>query len=801
MDYLGQIAKSQRTRKSLSIINILGLSVSIAAALLILLYVRFELSYDSFHDGECVYRVESRLSEGGVLTDNWATTTFGHAPVMSREIPGIETYVRLTAQDKEQVVSYEDKQFTESQYCYAEPSFFEIFNFPIVKGEKSGQLTRPNTVVLTESAAHRYFGHTEALGKILTFRTAVTEQRFEITGIIADMPANSHIHFDFLLSYASIPKERQDIWYIHGVYTYVRLKTGKTASGIESAFRRISDKYKTEALKHKDWGVELIPLKNIHLTPQKAYEKEVKGSRTAIYILSVMALALLVTGWVNALNLTVARFLERGKEFGVRKAFGASRKQMFTQGLIEAGMINSFAALVALGWVEVFLPIVSSWTEQSFGNHALLQLDFLGVVLAVVVLGTLFTGLYPSFLLAQIRPSAIMRGRLLHSKKGNKMRKALIVVQFVASFVLITGTIVVVKQVQYMQGETASVSMRQILVIKYPVYTKDITTRMESFRKQLKQNTYVRKVTVSGAVPGVEVANYFTNRPYGSDLSEVKLIQMFAVDYDYLNTYTPEMIAGRGFSEVHGDELNKVVLNEEAARLLGFNLDESALGKQLKMEVVNEPLEVIGIVKNYHQQSLAMPFKPIIFFLKERVPFIATPYISVLIDGTMSSARLAEIERIYKDFFPSSLFSYFYLDDFNQSQYKEDRNFGWIFASAALLAVFVACLGLWVVTLFSTLARTREVGVRKVLGATKTNLFVVLTRELLLLTVLASAIGIPVSAFLMHSWLEGYAFHTSLPLWIYIVTFVLLVIIAFITIARQVVRVIGLKPMRILRSE
>lgn len=798
MDYLSQILKSQRTRKSLSVINILGLSVSIAAALLILLYVRFELSYDSFHNGERVYRVESRLYEGGTLTDNWATTTFGHAPAMSREIPGIETYVRLTAQDKEQVVNYEDKQFAESRYCYAEPSFFDIFNFPIERGEKSGQLRRPHTVVLTESAAHRYFGHAEPLGKMLTFRTATTEQSFEITGVIADMPANSHIHYDFLLSYASIPKERQDIWYIHGVYTYIRLKPGKSATDIESAFCRISDKYKTEALKHKNWEVELLPLKNIHLTPQKAYEKEAKGSRTAVYILSVMAVALLLIGWVNALNLTVARFLERGKEFGVRKAFGASRKQMFVQGLIEAGIVNLFAALIALGWVEVFLPIVCSWTGQSFDTHALLQPGFWGVVGGVVGLGTLFTGLYPSFLLAQIRPSAIMRGRLLHSKKGNKMRKALIVVQFLASFVLITGTFVVVKQVQYMQNETNSASMQQILVIKYPSFTEDMATRMESFRKQLKQKTYVRGVTVSGAVPGVEVANYFTNRPYGGDVSEVKLIQMFAVDYDYLNTYAPEMIAGRVFSEVYGDELNKVVLNEEAARLLGFSPDESALGKQLKMEVVSEPLQVIGIVKNYHQQSLAMPYKPIIFFLKDRVPFIATPYISICVDGKMTSARLAEVEQAYNDFFPSSLFSYFYLDDFNDNQYREDRNFGWMFACAALLAVFVACLGLWVVTLFSTLARVREVGIRKVLGATRTHLFVVLTRELLLLTVLACVIGIPVSAFLMYNWLEGYAFHIGLSWWIYLLAFVWLSVVAFLTVARLIWRTIRLKPMHIL---
>lgn len=801
MDYLSQVIKSQRARKSLSVINILGLSVCISAALLILLYVRFELSYDSFHDGDRIYRVESRLYEGKVLTDNWATTAFGHGPVMSREIPGIEKFVRLTAQDREQVVTYQDKQFAEERYCFTEPAFFELFNFPIKRGEKTGQLVRPNTVVLTENAARRYFGEAEPLGKILTFRTATAEQHFEVTGVIDRMPANSHLQYDFLLSYSTIPKERQDIWYVHGVYTYVRLEPGKNPQEIADAFAAISDKYKTAALKHKDWRVELIPLKEIHLTPQKSYEKETKGSRTAVYILSVMAVALLLIGWVNALNLMVARFLERGKEFGVRKAFGASRKQMLFQGLLEAGIVNTLAAGIALGWLEVLLPVVYSRAAYDFGANTLLLPGFWVAVLSIIALGTFFTGLYPSFLLTRIRPADIMRGKLLHSRKGNKMRKVLIVVQFVASFILITGTFVVVAQVRYMENETASAAMKQIVVLKYPSFTDELSAKMESFKKQLKQKTYIRQVTVSGAVPGVEVANYFTNRPYGSDQSEVKLIQMFAVDYDYLPTYSPDMVCGRAFSEEYGDELNKVVLNEEAVRLLGFPSNEAALGRQLAMEVVEEPLQVIGVVRNYHQQSLAVPYKPIIFFIKERVPFIGTPYISIRMDGTADAARLAEIEQVYRDFFPTSLFSYFYLDDFNRNQYKEDRNFGWMFAGSALLAVFVACLGLWTVTLFSTLSRVKEIGIRKVLGAGKASLFVVLTRELLLLTVIASVIGVPVSAFLMNNWLEGYAFHIGLPWWSYAVAFVLLMCIAFGTVARQVWRIIRLKPMYILRSE
>lgn len=801
MNYISQVIRSQRVKKSLTLINITGLSVCIAAALLIMLYVWSELSYDSFHDTDRVYRVESRLYEGEMLTDNWATTAYGHAPAMNREIAGIEKYVRVTAQDREQVVNYFDRRFAEEHYCYTEPAFFEIFNFPIVKGEKTGQLVRPNTVVLTESAASRYFGEEDPIGKILTFSTSSSQQNFEVTGVIADMPVRSHLRYDFLLSYNTIPKERQDIWYIHGVYTYVRLMPGKTQGEIEQAFRDISDKYKTDALKHKTWAVELIPLKDIHLTPQKAYEKEVKGSRTAVLILFVMSAILLLIGWANALNLTVARFLERGREFGLRKAFGASRRQIIIQGLLESGFMNLLATLIAFGWLELLLPLVYRWAGQSFGTDILMQPAFWGIVAGVVIIGTLVVGLYPSWLMVTIRPSEIMRGKLLHGKRGNRIRKALIVVQFLASFVLIAGTFTVFQQVRYMQREAESDLNTRILVIKYPSFTEGLSLRMESFTKRLKQRADVSHVTVSGAVPGVEVANYFTNRPYGSDPSQVKLIQMFSVDYDYLSAYMPRMVCGRSFSEDYGGDLNRVVLNEEAVRLLGYESAEAALGQQLKMEVVSDPLEIIGVVENYHQQSLAVAYKPIIFFLKERVSFIATPYISVCLKGKGDAGVLTEIEQMYREYFPTSLFSYFFLNDFNEFLYKSDRNFGWIFASASLLAVFVACLGLWIVTLFSTLSRLKEVGIRKVLGANKTSLFFVLTKELLLLTVLASAIGIPVSAVLMNAWLETYAFHISLSWWIYAATFVLLMLIAFLTVFQQVWRTIRQKPMRILKYE
>lgn len=801
MEYFTQIIRSQRVKKSLSVLNVFGLSVCIGAALLILFYVRFEWSFDTFPEGDRIYRVESRLYEGHVLTDNWATTTFGHAPVLSREIPGIEQTVRVTAQDREQEVTYQDRQFIEERYCYTEPSFFDLFPFPLIRGEKQEQLVRPHTAVITASTARRYFADADPIGKILTFKTPSSEQHFEVTGVMDDRPFHFHLQYDFLLSYSSIPEARRDIWYIHGVYTYVRLEPGKQPHEIEEGFRGISAKYRTSALQHKDWQVELVPLKDIHLTPRKSYEKEEKGSRTAVQLLSVMAIALLLIGWVNALNLTVARYLERGREFGLRKVFGASRSQLLIQGLLESGLLNLLALVLALGWLEVALPVASRWVGQDFASDVFSSGTCWGLIGVIWLLGTLVVGMYPSWLLTRIQPSEIMRGKLLHSRRGNRLRKVLMVLQFIASFVLVSGTIVVVEQVRYMQQETASDRYHRVLVLKYPAFAENRAVQMKDFQERLKQEPYIRHVSVSGAVPGVEVANYFTNRPYGSDPSEVKLIQMFAVDEEYLDLYAPEILCGRSFSEQYGNELNKVVLNEEAVRLLGYASPEAALGQQLAMEVLKEPLEVIGVVKNYHQQSLAEPYKPILFFQKERVPFIPTPYISIQLHQEVDAQYLASIERIYRTYFPSAVYAYFRLSDYQQDLYKSDRNFGWMFLCASLLAIFVACLGLWIMTLFNTMARLREIGIRKVLGASKLRLFLLLTRELVQLTVWATVWGTPLSVLLMKEWLQTYAFHIELPVWGYVLAFVWMLGLALLTVAYQVWQVIRQKPMRILRNE
>ena len=802
MNYFRRIFRSSRIKSPLAILNIIGLSICMAGAFLILMYVWSELSYDAFnYDSDRIYRVESRLYEGDVLTDRWAVTTYGHGPAIDREISGIENYVRVTAQDSEQEVSYMDISFMEDSYCYADPSFFEIFNYPVIMGNPSGQLEHPGTAVLARSACSRYFGSDNPIGKVLTFKTSSSIQYFEVTGIMEDMPVCSHLHYDFILSYSTIPKEMQEIWYIHGVYTYVKLVPGKSPDDVEREFLAVSDKYRTAALEYKSWGVELVPLRDIHLSPEKAYENEQKGNIASVVILAIMALTLLLIGWSNALNFSIAGFLRRGREFGLLKAFGASRRQIFLQGIIEAGALNLCAAVLAFGWIELILPVVYGWTGRCFGDDILVLPYFWAAVAAVIFSGTLFTGIYPSYMMLDVKPSEIMRGKLLHSRRGNSIRKSLIVIQFIVSFVMLAGTFVIIQQVNYMRRETAKDDYSGILVIKYPSFTGNMSHRIESFTDRLEGHPGIESVSESSAVPGMEVANYFSNRPYGSEPSQAKLIQMFAVDYGYMSAYMPHLCCGRFFDRDYGGESNSVVLNEEAVKVLGYSSPESAVGQYIEMEVASEPLKIIGVVENYHQQSMSVSYRPIIFFLKELVPFIATPYISVVMDDDGSAPYVPEIKKIYMEYFPESLFSCFPLEDLHRHLYKSDSDFGWIFAMAALLAVVVSCLGLWVVALFSSLSRLKEVGIRKVLGASPSGLFAYLTRELMLLIVLASVIALPLSVFLMDCWLGTYAFHIYPAWWTYPSAFMILILIAFLTVFRQVWNTMRLKPIKILKCE
>lgn len=798
-----RLAKSIFTEGHYIALNVVALSFSVAVALFLFFYVDFESNYDSFHpEPERVYRAESRLWQAGALSDNWATTSYGHAPALARHIPQIESYVRVTAQDREQVVSWGDKSYPERRYCYTEPEFFKIFNYPIVEGDRLAPLDRPQTVVISQSAAKRYFGNEEPLGKTLKFRNQRAEQNFEVTAVMADMPGNSNLNYDFLLSYASIPAAMRDVWYIHGVYTYLKLRPDADPRGVEELFAGFSDQYRTKALEHKDWRVELVPLREIHLNAAKPYEKEVKGSRPMLVILSIMAFALLVVAWVNFLGVAVARSLEQAQRTVLSRIYGASGGSIVRGYMLRAAAINFVSMLLAVGMLFGLILFLRAEISLQFGLVELLSVRLLLMILAIMIVGTLVVGLYPALVVVRVKLVQIMRGRFTSSPVAVRMRRVLVVVQFAASFVLVAGTLVVFNQLSFMRDQPLGLAVDNRLVVKYPAYIDGMQGRIDGFRERIKAQSTVDEVSVSGAIPGIEVANYFSLRPFGAEASQGKLVQMLVADFNYTGLYDMQMVAGRRFDAAHAStDSMKIIINEAALPLLGFDNAAQAVGQQLTLEVVRDPLQVVGVARDFHQLSPREPYRATAILLPERLPMVAVPYISIQIaDGASRDQALADVRAAYDEFFPLSPIDYFFLDDFYDSQYRADRNFGVIFGFSSILALVVACVGLWVVAVFSMRHRGREIALRKIYGGSRGGLFALMMREFALLTLVAGVLGSVAASFLLSVWLSGYALSVGVSWWVYPLALVCVMGFGLAAVAGRVAAACRVEPAAIFRG-
>lgn len=803
-NYWNSTYRSLMKRKGFSFINIFGLAIGMTSALLILTYVAFEFSFDKMHTKyKQIYRVESTFHEGDVLTDDWASSSFGYAPAMKENLAGIEDYTRIVCQlDPEQIVKYGELTLREGQVAYADSSFFRMFDFELLKGDRNKCLSMPRQVVITERIARKYFQDEDPIGKILIFNGNYDKVECEVTGVMEEMPSNSHIHYNFLISFKSLPKYMDNYWYKHEAYTYVRLDSPERKAEIEAEFPIMAEKYKTdEALKNKTWGVTLTPLADIHLTPQKGYETETKGNRSAMIALIFAAISILAIAWINYVNLTVARSMERAKEVGIRRVVGGFRKQLTTQFLFEALVMNLIAFILAVGLIEILLP----YFNQLVGRTVTFSVWFTGywwlVLVVAFVAGIFLSGYYPAVILLNCKPLTLLKGKFINSRSGERTRKVLVVVQYAASMILLCGTLIVFAQLNFMRNQSLGVKTDQILVIKFPGKVEDMNTRLEAMKKAIARLPLVHKVTFSGAVPGDEVATFLSNRRLNDALKQNRLYEMLPCDPDYIEAYGLQVVAGRGFSEDYGADIDKLVINETSARNLGFANNEEAIGERVAVECTDTPMQIIGVVKNYHQQALNKNYTPIMLIHKDQIGWLPQRYISVVIKSGDPRELVGQIEGIWKQYFADSSYDYFFLDQYFDHQYRQDEVFGIMIGCFTGLAIFISCLGLWVLVMFSCSTRTKEMGIRKILGATRMNLLYQLGKEFITLILIAVVIALPVAGFSMNNWLNHYAFRTGLEWWFFALPVVLMLFISFATVTFQTMKVILSKPARSLRYE
>ena len=801
--FLASIRNLYKNRVFTSI-NIIGLALGITCFLLIISYVLFEYSYDNFQaDLEKTYRVESIFYKGDVVTDNWPSSSNGYAPAMYNNFPEIEDFTRINWHDSYRTIRYGDIKFREKHVCFADSNFFTFFSFPIIQGNPETFLLEPNSIVISESISDKFFKEEDPMNKILIVSTLRYTYHCMVTGVFKDMPDNSSLKFDALISWETSPLWMRDFWYLHESYTYVKVDGKDKLFQIESKFPQLAEQFKTnEALKELKWAIDLVAMKDIHLTPAKPYEIDTKGNRKAVNFFGIIAIIILLIAWINYINLTTARAIDRAKEVGIRKVVGSTNLQLIIQFLLDALLINLTAILLAIILAYVSRLIILKYIGEIFNFEFWFTKTFIYILIFVFLGGTLGAGLYPALILSKFKSIQVIKGKFIRSKRGNLYRKSLSILQFAASFILIAGTIIVYKQIQFMRDKDLGINIDQVLVIEAPVQTDDYEQKILTFKKELRRIPGVEKVTGSGTVAGMQVAKFLANRRYHADAEEDRLYEMLMTDYDYIDSYGLEIIAGRNFERDRPSDQKGLVLNESAVKQFGFANPEAALNEKIHLEInQNEPNEIIGVIKDYHQQSLQNNFTPIILLMDPEYSWIPIEYYSIKFNTQDINQIMNESKKIWNEFFPESSFDYFFLDAFYDQQYKHDVQYGKIFSIFSIIAIFIAVLGLLGLSIYSTSQRIKEIGIRKVLGAPGFSIYQLLVKEIIFLIITSSIVAIPVTYLAMEKWLNSYAFKIDPPLWAFLIPIIIIMIISLSTISNVLLRATRTNPANILRYE
>jgi putative ABC transport system permease protein len=804
-NYLKSALRNLLRGKASTFINIFGLGLGLAAFIVISAYVRFERSYDRMliPSGEVIYRVESQFYKGGQLTDDWATSTNGYALALKQHFPQVADFTRINWSNSERVVRRGTVHFREAHVCFADSNFFSFFPYVWLKGNRSTALREVNSVVISASAARKYFGDADPLGKELAISTISTSYPCTVTGVFQDPPQNSTMQFSMLLSWQTSPEWQRKTWYVHESYTFLKLVSGASPTVVEAGFPAVAEGYKDgPALKDLRWGIKLVPLQDIHLQAGKPNEIEVKGNRRAVQLLYMLSFVILLIACINYINLSTAKALERAKEVGVRKVSGARPWQLASQFLLESFLLGLPALVLGVLLAGLAGFVLPRWLGSDRDYASMADAAFWARALSVYLVAVLLSGVYPAFVLTRLQPITVLKGRFSFSKGGNFLRQGLVTFQFVLSFLLIAGTLAVYRQLLYMSGQAAGVRVEQTLVLKTPVRTEGYGQKINALKNVLGGLPGVTGVTVSGAVPGREVGEFLANRRFGADKREERLYEMLKVDFDFMRLYRPVVIAGRGFDATRPADSTGLVLNESAVKTLGFASPSAALGQQVWLEVnPGRTDKIIGVISDYHQQGLQMAYTPLILFMDPAYPWVPMQYFSVQFSTTDALALVDRVQREWNAAFPESSFDYFFLDEFYDRQYQDDRQFARVATLFCALAIFIGLIGLFGLTAFAAARRTREIGVRKVLGASVGGIVSLLTADLVRLVFLASVLALPLSLWLIRQWMQGFAFRASMSWVLLLVPLPVLLVVTFAATFFLTVRAARVNPVRALKDQ
>jgi putative ABC transport system permease protein len=805
-NYLKIALRNLLRNKVYSFINIGGLAVGMATCLLITLYVFDEISYDRFNEkADRIYRLDMDIKFGG-LEKSYAVSPAPAGPAILRDYPFIENFVRI--RENGVVITKGRETINEHNVAFADSTLFEVFTLPMIYGNPKNALNQPNSVVITESIAKKYFNTSQVLGKFLTIDKT---HLYKITGVIKDIPENSHIKRNIYMSMLNYEDSKQNVWVSNNYNTYLLLKQNVNPSQLKSKFREILKKYVQPEI-FQVLGIksiedfeksgsymrfDLMALTKIHLHSDKVAEIGTNSNIQYVYIFSAIALFILLIACVNFMNLSTARSVNRAKEVGVRKVLGTIRSHLMGQFLSESILLSLIAFFLGFGIAYSLIPYFNDLAAKQMNLSFEKKPFLLPALLFFSILIGLLAGVYPALILSSFKPISVLKGKLTASNKGSYLRSGLVVFQFFSSAFLIICTIVIYRQLSFIQQKNLGFNREQVLVIND---TNLLGSGLESFRNELLQLKEIKSATVSGFLPTPSYRNNNSFWPEGELNAEKGIsMQFWEVGFDYTKTLGMQLLQGRDFDKNMSTDSSALIINESAAKIFGY---KNPIGKKLFMyaDVQTKRMvafTIIGVVKNFNYESLRENVGAMSMCLSSK------PYgmISIRLQTDNIKEAIAKIENKWKSRVGASPLNYQFLDEAFDSMYRSEQRIGKIFISFAILAIFIACLGLFGLATFTAEQRTKEIGIRKVLGASVPQIVQLLSKDFVRLVIIGIVIASPIAYYFMDKWLQDFAYRVEISWWIFALAGIVAISIALLTVSYQAIRAALMNPVKSLRTE
>ncbi len=793
-NYFKIAVRSLLKDKGYSALNILGLTIGLTFSFFLLFYINDELSYDRYHEKiDRIYRIGAAIKEPE-RADKVAVTQFLLAPTLKKEFPEVEHAVHFVRNGNKTLFKKGDEQFFEEKVFYADSNVFDIFTYKFIAGDAKRALVAPNSLVLTRSAAEKYFQTTDnVVGKSLQGK----KDTYNITAIIEDVPQNSHLRFNALISATSLGKDFGNGWGNFGFYTYVLLNKNTTPKTFERKMLPMYDKYMASIFSPYNVKISYLvqPIADIHLRSELNNEPEELGNMSYIYTFSAVALFMILIACINYMNLTTARSARRAKEIGIRKVSGSLQRHLIAQFLTESTVITFASLFLSFLLIALLLPVFNDLSGKNFTLGTVFQPITLVTILAIVVVVGLLGGSYPAFYLAKFNPLVVLKGNLAKASSNAPLRQTLVVLQFTISMVMLISTWVVYDQLNFMKNKDLGYSKDQVLVINMPPIERDGRNEIKLMKSEFLKNSKVLSASSSWYTPSSNGQNFNLMEIEGKTGFVNLGVEVYGVDPNYLQTLGIQLSKGRNFTELdRADSLRRMIVNEALIKKMGWS---DALGKKIRFAGDTTNLaEVVGVFKDFHQKSLYNPIEPLILMYRENNGSVQAKISPDDIPGT-----LAYLEKAYKKIFPEHSFQYNFLDQNFQSQFVADQKRGQIFTAFSSLTVLIACLGLLGLVAFTTEQRRKEISVRKVMGAETGHIVVLVAKNFVILVGVSCLLAFPIAWYFMNQWLEPFPYRTGISPITFLLSAIIVLFITLLTVGFHTVKAALMNPVKALKAD